>query len=544
MTPGPPVHADLGARIAEPIGAAQREILQRTVDRSASRRHLDVLLVLLLMTFGFGVRQWHIGLPETRYFDEIYYAKSGQELLNGKRDSNTVHPPLAKQMIAAFGYLYSAVGTPLQEAGLVGGVTDYARWRVGSLVMGVLMIPLTYALGFRLFRSRWVAFVGAFLLDIDFLHVTQSRITMLDMYVAFFILAGTYAAWRYIEAERKTSGWAVLSVLSFAVGVACKWNALFAAVGAVPAMLWLKPYALRVSTPFPLRGAVRRPMWQWLLTLCVMYAVIVPFVYAVSFIPFLWQHQWKLGQSWKELKANHMEMWTFRHDPKQFTHRYMSDFWKWPTMMRPVWYHYEEHDQPDGSLIPPRADRWIWWLAWRGQEPDHYVTGILAMGSPFVWWFFLIFLLLTVIQSIILPLTVVLRCIGFKAPDEAPQPALAGHVVAPPPSAPSPWRQALDAWRFGPERPWLFLMLLYFPQVLLWGVNHGFLFYMLPCVPLMSIFTAAILREWLDLPFGKFCAGLYLATAVVFFMAYYPLLVGWSIPRPLYELLIFTEKWI
>jgi len=539
----------------------------------------DVLVVLLLLVFSFAVRQWHLGLPETRYFDETYYSKAGEELLAGRADSNTVHPPLAKLIIATVGHFYSAIGEPLQRAGWVGGVTSWAKWRAGSLLFAMLTVPLTWSLALRMFSSRWCAATAAFLLSIDFLHLVQSRITMLDMYLAFFILFGAWSAWRFIEARRDLDGWAFVTVLSFSIGFACKWNSLFAGLGATAAMLLLKRY------PDGWRGAFR---WFWRIGL--LYLVLVPLLYLAAFIPFLWQHKWDVRASFTDAVKNHKVMINFRYS-KEFTHRYMSNFWSWPTMLRPVWYHYEEHKDPEGSLVPPSADSPAARLIWRGREPNEYITGILAMGSPFVWWTFLVFLLLTCVQSVALPLFEIALAavraaraaarVNEEPPSEAvsegAQPASAEHspeaaaeapecaistdspvdalpcaspVVAPPPrpsilgEAWAAGLRCLDGWRFGAERPWLFLLLMYVPQVLLWSVNRGFFFYMLPCVPFMCIFIAGILREWLDLPFGRVCAGAYLGVATLFFVAYYPLLVGWSIPKPVYEVLVFTPRWI
>lgn len=581
--------------------------------RPVARDWRDPVFLLVLMLLAFLVRQWHLGLPETRFFDETYYSRSGEELLAGRPDTNTVHPPLAKLIIATVGYAYTAIGQPLQEAGWVGGVTDWAKWRAGSVLFGLLMLPLTYSLARRLFRSRFCAVTATFLLAIDFLHMVQSRITMLDMYLAFFILLGGWAAWRFIESERRMGGWAVLSVLAFCIGFACKWNSLFAGLGAFVAMLALKRYPTDerptrldvlgrlvgwavVFTPLAYRfvglslpqallmgacGSALLHIWGvarvlpplrgpglWFTRLSMLYLVLLPTVYIASFVPFIWQHKWDLQTSYTDAVKNHKVMFEFRYG-QEFTHRYMSQFWAWPTMMRPVWYHYEEHKGQEGSLFAPNTDDWLSRTAWRGQAPGQYVTGILAMGSPFVWWTFLVFLALTLVQSVLLPLGAVLTD-GLRAmraappfpPVESPAAATADAPAEPPAVAeegmalprPDPFRtfrlglvvakERLDAWRFGPERPWLFLLLMYVPQVLLWSINRGFLFYMLPCVPFMCIFIAAILREWLELPWGRLCAFAYLAIATLFFVAYFPLLAGWSIPKPIYEFLVFTPKWI
>lgn len=507
---------------AAPIAPPPEE--RAWVSRWPPRRlALDLLMVLCLTLFAFYVREWRIGLPPNRYFDETYYVKSAYEYLDGKADSNTVHPPLGKLLIAAGIRTYQTAAPALARAHLVDTVTDGAGWRLACLVAGVLMVPLTYALGFRLFRSRFVAATAAWLVVIDPLHIAQSRIAMLDMMVAFFILLGAYGAWRFIEARRASVGWAVFTALVFGLGAAVKWNSLFAGFGACIAMLALKPY--------PYRG-----FRGWAVRLPLIFIVVVTLAYMSAFVPFF--HQ---GHDWRQLYANHKQMVTFRYS-KEFTHRYMSHFWDWPTIMRPVWYHYEEYTEPHGSAFPQRTDTFWTRLAWRGRDPNQYISGVVAIGSIFVWITFLIFFFLTLGQSFVMPAWMAVVSAWRRPTANPPAETPADQL----PVAPQriPLLESLRDWRLGPERPWIYLVLLYLPQVVLWSVNKGFLFYMLPCIPFMAILVAAVLNEWLDLSMGRTCVAVYLLVAALCALAYYPLLTAYPIPRPLYDLLIPTSKWV
>jgi hypothetical protein len=178
-------------------------------------------------------------------------------------------------------------------------------------------------------------------------------------------------------------------------------------------------------------------------------------------------------------------------------------------------------------------------VIWGRHEPNKYVSGIIAIGSPLVWWTFLIFLVLTLGQSVIVPwILAVHYALRKPPPDSDPQEV-----------GPASFRQRLgqrlDQWRFGPEAPWIFLVLLYLPQVLLWSVNSGFLFYMLPCIPFMCILVGAVLSEWSELYLGRLCSAMYLLVALVCMIAQYPLLIGYPVPYSIYDILIpFKQYWV
>ena len=86
-----------------------------------------------------------------------------------------VHPPLGKWIIALLG-----VG-PIGQRSI--------GWRFPSAVFGIAGVGLLYLLALRLWRSVWWAGFAALLLALDGLHIVQSRIAMLDIFLTTFVTA-------------------------------------------------------------------------------------------------------------------------------------------------------------------------------------------------------------------------------------------------------------------------------------------------------------------------------------------------------------------
>jgi hypothetical protein len=120
-------------------------------------------------------------------------------------------------------------------------------------------------------------------------------------------------------------------------------NGLFAVVGAV-----LARKALGGS-------------WRTTGRLALVLGLAVTLVYLCSYAP-LWGREG--SRAWQDICNSHLRMWRFRYDPQQFQHTYLSRFYSWPLVYRPVWYLFHQH----GRLV----------------------EGIVALGSPLFWWFSLL----------------------------------------------------------------------------------------------------------------------------------------------------------
>jgi dolichyl-phosphate-mannose--protein O-mannosyl transferase len=127
--------------------------------------------------------QW----PVEKIFDEIYYARAGEEYLKHIEIFEFTHPPLTKLVITASMWLFG---------GLSGAGDTGLGWRFLNVVVGALMVGVIYAFGKRLTGSTLFAAAAAGMLLLDGFHFVQARIATPEITVAFFSLLTLYAFYR------------------------------------------------------------------------------------------------------------------------------------------------------------------------------------------------------------------------------------------------------------------------------------------------------------------------------------------------------------
>src|SRR5690606_28830393 len=215
-------------------------------------------------------RVWRLGTPDSFAFDETYYAKHGWSLLHHGYvrnyaegadqvilDGNTtdqwlgdptmvVHPEVGKWLIA------------LGEGAL--GM-DPTGWRIASAVIGSLMVLLMCRFATRVTGSVFLGLLAGFLLSLDGLQLVLSRLALLDIFLAFFMLGGVHCIvadrqWfrRRLAAEAGAGAlrgsvtgwgprllwraWLLAAGIWFGLAVGGKWTAL-SPLAAFGVWLWL-----------------------------------------------------------------------------------------------------------------------------------------------------------------------------------------------------------------------------------------------------------------------------------------------------------------
>lgn len=447
------------------------------------------LVLALILIFAGVLRGWRLGYPESQYFDECYYAPGALSYINGTVDENAVHPPLGKLQIADF----ILAGRWLNSLGV--HFSEYTLWRLASFTFSEAILLLTFWLGWRLSRgSASLANLAVFLVSIDFMSLVMARICMLDMVLAFWMLAGVGCSWMYIEAKicqsPRALSWAFLTSIAFAIATACKWNGLFGAFIAFWLMLFLpnliditslqtgvaagdvlsslKPDLAPLTNK--LKGKGKNLLKQGLI-LALFFTVSTSAIYSASYLPQFIREGFN-GQTVRNITGAHLVMVKFRYNAKQFTHHYCSQFWAWPTVIRPVWFKFETGDK--------------------------LALGIVCFGSIFFWW----------------PgLTFVLEFIYLGSKERR--------------------------WI------WLFLGLSWSIPWLLWALSTtgGFIYYMLPGIPLMAIVVAWVIGDWYQEGWN-IPIGIYLAILSSTLALYYPFLTYLPMDRSLFTTLfpvIFTQ---
>ena len=402
-------------RRSAPTEAELRERLLPRTPLSLSRLWLLPLLSILLGAF---LRFWHLGQPQDIAFDETYYVKdSWAIMLSGyEREwpddadagfaagtppepldapSYAVHPPLGKILIG--------LGMRLFGAG------DAFGWRFSSAVAGTLMIVLVVIAAALLFRSPIVSAIAGLALSVDGLHIAHSRLALLDIFLALFVLLAFVLLLLDRQDARKRLArrmsarsvrwgpglgvrwWRIAAGVSCGLAVAVKWNALYfvAALGlltviwdltarrAAGVRLWLPSGLLRDGIPaflsmIPVALAVYLATWTGWFRSTGGY-----------------RRQWAAehpddGPQWlpaplRSLWEYHVSAYDF-HQGLSSEHTYMSQPWDWMFLGRPTSYFYESLGQGQS-----------------GCEAAKCSQQIFNQGNPGIWWAGLIALVVAVV---------------------------------------------------------------------------------------------------------------------------------------------------
>lgn len=299
------------------------------------------------------------------YFDELYHARTAYEHLHNLKPYENSHPPLGKLLIM--------IGIA------VFGMCPFG-WRFTGTLIGVLMLPVMYAFGRKMFKRMDYALLLMLLFASDFMHFTQTRIATIDVYGVFFILLMFYYMYQYISMNffadefRKTLKPLALSGLFFGLGIASKWICFYAGGGLAVLLFFnlfqrYRMYRDRMKNGSPAEIAAVSDFWKYtVLTLlwCVLFFVIVPFcIYFASYAPY-YRYEAGISTSYG-LKDMFRTFWNYQnfmytyHSGLKATHPYQSSFWQWPFTMKPMWYYY-------------------------GGEVRNTISTMTASGNPAVWW--------------------------------------------------------------------------------------------------------------------------------------------------------------
>jgi dolichyl-phosphate-mannose-protein mannosyltransferase len=325
--------------------------------------HIAVPAVVLAI--AAGLRLWGFTTPQALYWDEQYYVFDAEVYIGGGigqpiegapevkiADEGTwVHPPLGKWIIALLG-----VG-PL-------GLRSIG-WRLPSVLFGIAGVALLYFLALQLWRSVWWAGFASLLLALDGLHIVQSRMAMLDIFLTTFVTAGVFllvldhrraashtrdGTGSTSRVERVFGSWYLLGAgASLGAAVATKWSGAFALL-----------FALVLCCAWIVRdgGEDDRPLAVRLGTVAASLLVVPAVVYLLSYGAFFYQHGFAVRDFITlQLRMLHYQQGHLKIQPEN------SEPWTWPLLLHPIQYT---------EMVRAGAD-----------------TMIVALGNPVLWWGFL-----------------------------------------------------------------------------------------------------------------------------------------------------------
>lgn len=220
------------------------------------------ILLLLLVAAAFYLRAlWLDQPPRALIFDEPYYVNAARVILGlpvapdapyfGAQpglDPNSEHPPLAKLLMAASMRVFGDNGW---------------GWRLPSVFLGTLSIPLIYGITRRVGGGQGMALLATFIYAFDNLVFVHSRIGTLDIFLVAFLLLGLYC---YL------AGRPILAGLALVAATLCKINGVYG-IAIIIAFEGLRLWRARAEG-----GRWDRKALPPLLITIVVYAVSLPWL--------------------------------------------------------------------------------------------------------------------------------------------------------------------------------------------------------------------------------------------------------------------------
>ncbi|MGH3565236.1 MAG: dolichyl-phosphate-mannose--protein mannosyltransferase [Pseudonocardia sp.] len=527
MRPSRPAPDDLVAAGSHPLGEAPplRPAPGDGAERLSTPLPADRLrgwLVAVVLSLIAGVvRFTGLGYPTdggTPVFDEKHYVPQAWQMLrNGGVEDNpgyelVVHPPLGKQLIAlgqlAFGY-------------------DGVGWRAAAALAGTLCVLLIVRVARWLTRSTLLGGIAGVLLICDGMSHVQSRMGMLDVFAALFVLAAFATLVRDRDDVRERMAlvvaqgrvddspfgprwgarwWRLATGVLLGLGCAVKWSGVYWLVAfAALALLWDATARRAAGVRRPWMGTVRRDL--------------VPALWAFALVPVLayLSSWWAWFRSETAIDRNAVGdeigtggafsfvpdavrgLWYYSSRILEFhaglttqvsgQHQWESKPWTWPMSLRPMLYYYAEGEQVTGC---------------GGMK---CVSAVMLVGTPALWW----------------PALVVL---GFAM-----------------------WRVATRFdWRYGA------VLVGYAAGVLPWLANidrQMYFFYMTPVAPFLVLATVLVMGEILgraDAPAerrqtGLLVVGLWMGAVVANFGWLWPILGGLPITHEMWDAQLWLPSW-
>ncbi|MBV8373480.1 MAG: phospholipid carrier-dependent glycosyltransferase, partial [Candidatus Eremiobacteraeota bacterium] len=150
----------------------------------AMRAPLDYLIAGAFGVVNFVLSFVGYWWPPDKVFDEIYFARAGEEYLQNLRIYENTHPPLTKLLVTLSVVLFGGMphGHGLGGWTLLNGIVGHMNngdnsygWRFLDVVFGALAVMLLYVFAKRITGSTLFASIAALFLTVDGMHFVQSR---------------------------------------------------------------------------------------------------------------------------------------------------------------------------------------------------------------------------------------------------------------------------------------------------------------------------------------------------------------------------------
>lgn len=371
-----------------------------------------------LMTVSVGLlaallRLSELGWPRSLVFDEVFYVRGAYSLTvlgyEGNwtgDDAEFAQGNLSGLEAEGDFVVHPMVGKLLIAAGIEMFGNNPFGWRFAGALLGTVMCVMIAFIARYLLRSTLWGLVAGVFLAVDGQAIVLSRTALLDIFLAFFAVAGFGAILidrhrarqkllrRAADARAASSlapddplpgmgpalgirWWRWAAIVMFALSGSVKWSGFyFAAAFLLLSVAWDLIDRRAAGVQRWAWGAMARAVPAGILTI-----VTTLMVYVATWFPWFlstesYGRHWApdnpgKGATWlpdalNSLVHYHQQMWSF-HENLTTEHTYMSNPWAWLIQWRPTAFFFE--DVPDADCGAERC-----------------VSAVHALGNPFIWW--------------------------------------------------------------------------------------------------------------------------------------------------------------
>jgi dolichyl-phosphate-mannose-protein mannosyltransferase len=333
------------------------------------------LIVLLLVAISLGTRFYSLDLPDSYYFDEVYFAFTAQEMAKGNTDVweggwkvyrkapkpfkyEWSHPPLGKELITLGIFIFG---------------DNTFGWRFFQALFGGLATLFLYILGKDLFQSKRIGLFAAFLYTFDSFGFVLSRIAMVDIFLLNFIILASLFLVKYGRSQK--SYFLILSGSFCGLAMSVKWSGV-CATGFLAAIAFILAYYSEVYTAPDKGSSFLLSTFKVVLKIIIFFIIVPLAVYVTTYIPYF-----LYGYGLDDFFVLQLSMF-FYHKQRDFLfasslvlgHPRQSPWWTWPLLLRPVWLYLGDYE-----------------------DKHRY---IYLIGNPFIWWTGCVFFLVGIVQVI------------------------------------------------------------------------------------------------------------------------------------------------
>lgn len=316
--------------------------------------------LLLIIAFTFFTRVYRLHVPEAYIFDEVYHAVTAKLMIDGDtRAYEWNNPP--PEPNTAVDWLHPPYAKLTQAASMAIFGKNSFGWRFSSVIFGCLLVLVTAKIAEELFKNKQLALLSAFLISLDGLVFTMSRIAMNDIHVTFFILLSMWLYLKYLSSKRSEFKLYIYSSIAAGFAVGSKWSGIFA-IGFIACneivhlmkLLWASFLISKKKKQIQFRLLKSHVLKQ--LGLLIITCLIIPAVLYLG----SYSQMFLLGKDFNHLKEMHKNTWWYQTNLTA-THPAQSKPLQWFLNTKPVWLsvHYTKNMRGDIYAVGNPALFWL-----------------------------------------------------------------------------------------------------------------------------------------------------------------------------------------